>query len=172
MGEAPGIHALVVDDCLLDRKIVEKLLLKTGSFTVTKVDSGEKALDILGLNKDAQSPVNDYKIDIIVTDYCMPGMNGYDLLKTVKEHTHLKSIPVVIMSSENVQQRISSCRMIGAEDFILKPLHLRDIERLRNYIRPAVPITKVNTKRKLPLDMMTENNGPERRPRLAGVIVA
>lgn len=82
--------------------------------------------------------LQDPKIDLILTDYCMPGVNGYDLLKVIKvrifksgsyiimllttqslsssslflylksqDHTSLKAIPVVIMSSENKPQRIS-----------------------------------------------------------------
>lgn len=45
--------------------------------------------------------MQDLNIDIVFTDYCMPEMSGYDLLKAVKEHGCPKSLPVVIMSSEN-----------------------------------------------------------------------
>eukprot|EP00268_Persea_americana_P027137 TRINITY_DN26614_c1_g1_i1.p1 TRINITY_DN26614_c1_g1~~TRINITY_DN26614_c1_g1_i1.p1 ORF type:complete len:184 (-),score=41.59 TRINITY_DN26614_c1_g1_i1:216-767(-) len=168
------VHVLVVDDCPIDRKIVEKLLLKNGTFKVTAVDSGIKALEVLGLNEEkVESPsVNEFKIDIILTDYCMPQMNGYDLLKVVKEHNCLKSIPVVLMSSENDPQRISRCLDTGAEDFILKPLHPGDIERMRSYTKPFTPTSKTGMKRKVPLDIMPESNESERRPCLAGVTVA
>eukprot|EP00262_Sarcandra_glabra_P001070 TRINITY_DN1106_c0_g1_i1.p1 TRINITY_DN1106_c0_g1~~TRINITY_DN1106_c0_g1_i1.p1 ORF type:complete len:182 (+),score=30.13 TRINITY_DN1106_c0_g1_i1:107-652(+) len=174
MGECSCIHVLAVDDCPVDRKIVQKLLTKTGMFKVTAVDSGKKAMEVLGLNdeKAESSGINDHKIDIILTDYCMPKMNGYDFLKVVKEHNCLKSIPVVIMSSENEPQRIRRCHAIGAEDFILKPLQLRDVESLRDHIRPITPTSKSGTKRKVPLDLIPENNGSERRQRLTGVAVA
>ncbi|XP_058097572.1 two-component response regulator ORR3-like [Magnolia sinica] len=167
-------HVLVVDDCQIDRKIVEKLLLKNGMFKVTTVDSGKRAMEVLGLNEEKpESPnVNEFKIDIILTDYCMPGMNGYDLLKVVKEHDCLKFVPVVIMSSENNPQRITRCRATGAEDFILKPLRISDIQRLRSYVGSLAPASKMGTKRKVPLDIIPESNGSERRPRLAGVAVA
>ncbi|OVA11618.1 Signal transduction response regulator [Macleaya cordata] len=166
------IHVLAVDDCLIDRKIVEKLL-KTAKFKVTTVESGKKAIEVLGLNEEnVETPLNEHNIDIIFTDYCMPEMNGYDLLKAVKEHSHLKSIPVVIMSSEHDPQRISRCLATGAEEFMRKPLKLRDVQRLRSYVRPITPITITGTKRKVPLDLIPENNGSERRPRIAGVAVA
>ena len=63
------------------------------------------------------------------------------------------------------------CQAAGAEDFLLKPLHVKDVQRLRNYVRPTAP-TLSGTKRKLPVDLIAENNGSERRPRLAGVAVA
>ncbi|KAG9454681.1 hypothetical protein H6P81_007585 [Aristolochia fimbriata] len=177
MGEGPRIHVLVVDDCVLDRKIVEKLLLKNGAFKVTTADSGKKALEVLGVKEDDEkiefATVSDSKIDIILTDYCMPGMNGYDLLSAVKEHNMLKSIPVVLMSSENDPLRISRCLDTGAEDFILKPLLPKDVWKMRDYVASApTPAPIVGSKRKMTLDIMPESNEPERRPHLAGLAVA
>ncbi|KAE9615268.1 putative response regulator and transcription factor RR-A-type family [Lupinus albus] len=67
-----------------------------------------------------------------MTDYCMPGMNGYDLLKRIKGSSW-KDVPVVIMSSENVPTRISRCLEGGAKEFLLKPLQLSDLEKLQPY---------------------------------------
>ncbi|KAK4253648.1 hypothetical protein QN277_010296 [Acacia crassicarpa] len=46
-------HVLVVDDSLIDKKLIEKLL-KTSSYQVTTVDSGSKALEFLGLRNNDQ----------------------------------------------------------------------------------------------------------------------
>ena len=48
-------HVLAVDDSLLDRKLIERLL-KTSSFQVTTVDSGSKALEFLGIHGEDSSP--------------------------------------------------------------------------------------------------------------------
>ncbi|ONK57738.1 uncharacterized protein A4U43_C09F3570 [Asparagus officinalis] len=170
------LKVLVVDDSPIDRSIVERLLKKSGElFEVITVESGKKAMEVLGLEKEgkAESPAsNDQNIDIILTDYCMPEMTGYDLLKAVKEHNYPKSIPVVVMSSEDEPQRITRCRAIGAEDFIVKPLKSKDVQRLRNYAKPTILTAKAGLKRKISLDLVAEGNGSERRPRLAGVAVA
>ncbi|KAK1324020.1 Two-component response regulator ARR3 [Acorus calamus] len=147
MEEENRVRVLVVDDCAVDRKVVERLL-KNGSFEVILVNSGKKAMEVLGLHEEMSPTINDQRFDIILTDYCMPEMTGYDLLK---ENNSVKSVPVVIMSSENNAQRINSCQVVGAEDFILKPLQAGDIQRLRGHVRrnkqvatttigPAVPI--------------------------------
>ncbi|KAJ8760161.1 hypothetical protein K2173_011017 [Erythroxylum novogranatense] len=137
-------HVLAVDDSLIDRKLIEKLL-KT-SYQVTTVDSGSKALEFLGLHGDDEqsnatnppsvSPNNhqEVEVNLIITDYCMPGMTGYDLLKKVKESSSLRNIPVVIMSSENVPSRITRCLEEGAEEFFLKPVQLSDLNRLIPYM--------------------------------------
>ncbi|KAL5720051.1 Two-component response regulator Orr10 [Ranunculus cassubicifolius] len=145
-------HVLAVDDSLIDRKLIERLL-KTSSYQVTTVDSGSKALEFLGLVEDDQrnssklqeqnqNPVPSIssshhqvvEVNLIITDYCMPGMTGYDLLKKIKESSFLKDIPVVIMSSENVPSRINRCLEEGAEEFFLKPVRLADVNRLKPHL--------------------------------------
>lgn len=126
------VHVLAVDDSLVDRKVIEKLLTIT-SCKVTAVDSGRRALQILGLDDEEGSVgYDEIKVDLIITDYCMPGMTGYELLKKIKGSSTFREIPVVIMSSENVLARIRRCLEEGAEDFIVKPVKLCDVERLKN----------------------------------------
>ncbi|CAE6042885.1 unnamed protein product [Arabidopsis arenosa] len=135
-------HVLAVDDSLFDRKMIERLLQKS-SCQVTTVDSGSKALEFLGLRVDDNDPNalstspqihQEVEINLIITDYCMPGMTGYDLLKKVKESAAFRSIPVVIMSSENVPARISRCLEEGAEEFFLKPVKLADLTKLKPHM--------------------------------------
>ncbi|KAL3751689.1 hypothetical protein ACJRO7_012508 [Eucalyptus globulus] len=126
------VHVLAVDDSLVDRKVIERLL-KITSCKVTAVDSGLRALRFLGLDEEKTAgDFNGLKVDMIITDYCMPGMTGYELLKKIKESSALREIPVVIMSSENVLARIDRCMEEGAEDFIVKPVKLSDVKRLRD----------------------------------------
>ncbi|KAK1274728.1 Two-component response regulator ARR8 [Acorus gramineus] len=83
MEEENRVRVLVVDDCPVDRKVVERLL-KNGSFEVIVVNSGKKAMEVLGLHEEMSPTINDQRFDIILTDYCMPEMTGYDLLKVIK----------------------------------------------------------------------------------------
>ncbi|KAL8142358.1 hypothetical protein V2J09_015390 [Rumex salicifolius] len=128
-------HVLAVDDSLVDRKVIERLL-KISSCKVTAVDSGMRALEFLGIDNEQEKSTDAerLKIDLIITDYCMPGMTGYDLLKKIKESSVFKEVPVVIMSSENVLTRIHRCLEEGADDFIVKPVKLSDVERLRDHL--------------------------------------
>ncbi|KAI3452778.1 hypothetical protein Pfo_009441 [Paulownia fortunei] len=109
------VHVLAVDDSLVDRKV--------------------KALQFLGLDDEESSVGFDgLKVDLIITDYFMPGMTGYELLKKIKGSSTFREIPVVIMSSENVLARIDRCLEEGAEDFIVKPVKLSDVKRLKSYM--------------------------------------
>ncbi|KAJ1694533.1 hypothetical protein LUZ63_011231 [Rhynchospora breviuscula] len=122
--EERELHVLAVDDSPVDRALISKLL-RSSKFRVTSVDSAQRALELL----DLESNVN-----MIFTDYSMPEMTGYDLLKRVKGSSELKKIPVVIMSSENVPNRICSCLEEGAEDFLIKPVRRDDVSRLCNRV--------------------------------------
>ncbi|KAK9157388.1 hypothetical protein Scep_003962 [Stephania cephalantha] len=147
MAAEAQFHVLAVDDSVIDRKMIERLL-KVSSYQVTTVDSGSKALEFLGLMGDVHgNPTiqsasvsshlhhhQEVEVNLIITDYCMPGMTGYDLLKKIKESSSLKDIPVVIMSSENVPSRINRCLEDGAEEFFLKPVRLSDVNRLKPHL--------------------------------------
>ncbi|KAJ8625516.1 hypothetical protein MRB53_034046 [Persea americana] len=137
-------HVLAVDDSLIDRKLLEKLL-KISSYKVTCVESGSKALEYLGLpdnmeNSSSSSSCSSFtnqqrevNVNLIITDYCMPGMTGYDLLTRVKKSSW-KDVPVVVMSSENVPSRINRCLEGGAEEFLLKPVQLSDMKKLHPHL--------------------------------------
>ncbi|KAK7347208.1 hypothetical protein VNO80_21735 [Phaseolus coccineus] len=132
---APELHVLAVDDSLVDRKVIERLL-KISSCKVTVVESGTRALQYLGLDGETSSlGFDSVKVNLIMTDYSMPGMTGYELLKKIKQESSVfREIPVVVMSSENVLTRIDSCLEEGAEEFLLKPVKLSDVRRLKDFI--------------------------------------
>ncbi|XP_024360075.1 two-component response regulator ARR4 [Physcomitrium patens] len=179
-------HVLAVDDSRIDQRVIEKLL-KTSSYKVTTVNSALRALELLGLSDSSPSSIKKLDINLIMTDYCMPEMTGYDLLKRVKADTSaLKEIPVVVMSSENDSNRIERCLAEGAEEFIIKPVQMADVKRLRGHIRPVHTTSDTSSgtasensgstcgsKRKMvePTDT-SEVNSPERRPRLSEESVA
>ncbi|CAD6241543.1 unnamed protein product [Miscanthus lutarioriparius] len=114
-------HVLAVDDSIVDRAVISRLL-RSSKYRVTTVDSGKRALEVLSLDGD--------NVHMIITDYCMPEMSGYELLKRVKESTELREIPVVLMSSENSPARIRRCLEEGAEEFLIKPVRASDLSRL------------------------------------------
>ncbi|CAD5191034.1 unnamed protein product [Musa acuminata subsp. malaccensis] len=119
------IHVLAVDDSSVDRALIAKIL-RSSKYRVTTVDSGKRALELLTLEPN---------ISMIITDYWMPEMTGYELLKSVKESSKLREIPVVVMSSENVPNRINRCLEEGAVDFLLKPVRPSDVSRLCSRMR-------------------------------------
>ncbi|KAK9189683.1 hypothetical protein WN943_018282 [Citrus x changshan-huyou] len=129
-------HVLAVDDSIVDRKIVENLL-KNSACKVTTAENGMRALEFLGLvdEQEQQNNLNSgTKVNLVITDYCMPGMTGYELLKKIKESSVMKEVPVVVVSSENIPTRINECLEEGAQMFMLKPLKPSDVKKLTGHL--------------------------------------
>ncbi|CAN1265859.1 Two-component response regulator ARR5 [Linum perenne] len=110
-GSSEEFHVLAVDDSIVDRKLIERLL-KSSSFKVTAVDSGTRALQYLGLDGEKSS----------------------SSIGFTQESSAFREVPVVVMSSENVLTRIHSCLEEGAEDFLVKPVKKADVTRIKNFI--------------------------------------
>lgn len=99
------------------------------------MDSVSKALEFLGLLHEEDERDSEFSsVHLIITDYSMPGMTGYDLLRKIKKSASLKDIPVVMMSSENIPSRINRCLEEGAEEFFLKPVQLSDVNKLKPHL--------------------------------------
>ncbi|VFQ94772.1 unnamed protein product [Cuscuta campestris] len=132
-------HVLAVDDSVVDRKLIERLVKAACSgedVTVTVVDSGAEALRV----------VEGAEVNLIITDYSMPGMTGYELLREIKGCSAFKHIPVVVVSSEDVPSRIRSCLSEGAEEFCLKPVRLSDVQpHLLNAACKGRPATRMTS---------------------------
>ncbi|KNA15082.1 hypothetical protein SOVF_101520 [Spinacia oleracea] len=136
--EASEIHVLVVDDSIVDRKLAERLL-QSCSCKVTVMETAKKALQFLGLDEENSSAgcTTGLKVHLIFSDYSMPEVTGYDLLKKIKESSTFKDVPVVIMSSEDIPTRITRCLEMGAKEYLLKPVKLSDVKRIIESIRSS-----------------------------------
>jgi len=105
------VSVLVVDDSATSRQFIERLLL-IHQYNVLDADNGQRALEILQENK---------QIKLVITDYIMPGMDGFDLVKKIRADYSRDELAVIGISAQNNQ--ILSAKFIknGANDFISKP---------------------------------------------------
>jgi CheY-like chemotaxis protein len=148
--EEPEMNILIVED--------ESLMLE--SIRIGFENSGYRVLGALGarqaldhLNRGGQ------RIDLIVTDYWMPEMNGIDLLKAVRK-SH-PTLPVIIMSANSDKNLLIEAMKNRCDGFIEKPFSLdqlvAEIERLKNNI---LPIAKFNKQQKLFPSLLHQVNDP------------
>jgi two-component response regulator ARR-A family len=87
-------HVLAVDNKFVDRATIARIL-RDSRYRVTAVESATRALELLAMDLLPD-------VSMIITDYWMPGMTGYELLKRVKKSAALRGIYVVIMSSMTI----------------------------------------------------------------------
>ena len=108
-------HILIVDDELVNREILGNLLSR--DYVVHFAENGREALDILQKREHIYS--------LLLLDLLMPVMNGFETLEIMKSDSRLRSIPVIVMTSEK-DAEVQSIKM-GAADFIAKPFDLPEV---------------------------------------------
>lgn len=106
-------NILIVDDSIPMRAVIKKVI-KASGFDVGEVFEASNG-------KEACQVLNDAWLDLVLTDYNMPEMNGLELLENMQHDETLKSIPVVMITTEGSQQRIEEFMAKGAVDYIKKP---------------------------------------------------
>ena len=112
---------LVVDD---DSDI--RFAIKEGFFTeydVTSADSGKKCFRYL----ESEIP------DLILLDIMMPEMNGWEVIKRLKDSDRLKDIPIIIITARS-DDVVKKAGNFYADDFIEKPFTINDLKRRINKI--------------------------------------
>lgn len=102
---------LVVDDFSTMRRIIKNLLRDLGFTNTVEADDGLTALPILKQGG----------IDFLVTDWNMPGMQGIDLLKTVRADEKLSKLPVLMVTAEQKREQIIEAAQAGVNGYIVKP---------------------------------------------------
>lgn len=84
-----------------------------------------------------RSLIQKLKPDVIILDRHMPGEDGHELLKELRNDHRFRNIPVMILSAENAQEEIFSSLRLGANDYMLKPFRNIDLSRKVNRLLKA-----------------------------------
>jgi DNA-binding response OmpR family regulator len=103
-------RVLVVDDETSIRETFEYQLGRWG-YDVRSAASGEEALSMLA----------EFKPALVITDVCMPGMDGLAVLKQLKASPNTRDVPVIVVSAVDDMASVVRCIECGAEDYLPKP---------------------------------------------------
>lgn len=107
---------LIVEDDKNISKLV-KFNLEKANYDCTIAVSGEKALEAL----------DDRSADLIILDIMLPGMDGYEICRTIKAKEKLKNIPIIMLTAKGEEvDRIVGLEL-GADDYIVKPFSPREL---------------------------------------------
>lgn len=151
------ISALVVDDSSTSRMLLTKILKKM-EVHCEQATSGEDAISQLGW----------YHPDFIFLDHMMPGMDGFETLKVLKQNNETKHIPVIMYTSQHAHRYYEEAHKLGAAGVISKQID-RDklylmLNRLclNNQEKPAeeeVPTVYEEVQKNLSQSIEENNNG-------------
>ncbi len=127
MADQPTI--LIVDDQPQNLRLLDAVLQPRGYRTVPAA-SGEEALEVL---RREQLP------DLVLLDILMPGMDGYEVCRRIREHPDTAFLPVVMITASDTAQKLRATEA-GADDFVTKPFdqgellaRVKSLVRVKNY---------------------------------------
>ncbi len=103
---------LVVDDSLMDRRVLSSYLTEAG-LTVLDVESAEEAME----------KIADYQPQLIVLDVVMGGKSGFEFCRNLKSDQNTKPIPVILCSSKSTEADKMWGDVVGADAYITKPVN-------------------------------------------------
>lgn len=103
---------VAVDDSSLILMTLDKILSEQG-YEVKGFSKGMRALKYL--KKEVP--------DLIILDVEMPEIDGFEMLKLIKEKEELKNVPVIFLTSNNGQNEVIDAIKGGAKDYIIKPIN-------------------------------------------------
>ena len=110
---------LVVDDSSVIRKVI-RAAADVLKMETEEARGGVEALELLA---------KDYKgIDLVLLDWNMPGMSGYDVLVEIKGDEKYKDIPVMMVTTEGQRSSIVAAIRAGADNYLTKPFTVEELE--------------------------------------------
>jgi len=109
---------LVVDDDMINRKLLNVLVKKMGDYEIIEAENGMEALNI----------IKNEPIDMVLLDIIMPIMDGMDLLKILKGDDAFKNIPVAILTTDD--SRKNEALSLGAVNVLIKPIKEPELRNL------------------------------------------
>lgn len=119
------ISVMVVDDSITVRRVTSKILEKN-NFHVILAKDGEDALEQLQINTP----------DIILSDIEMPNMDGFELLKNLKNSDKYKNIPVIMITSRTADKHKNYAFELGVDGFLGKPYQEEELlEKMNELIK-------------------------------------
>ena len=107
---------LVIDDMPSIRDLVKNHLKAIGYKNLVEAGDGEQGYKMLVQEKSSGKPVQ-----LVISDWNMPVMNGLDLLKMLRKTPEWQNLPFVILTSEAEREQVTEAILAGVSQYVVKP---------------------------------------------------
>jgi len=131
-----GVKILVADDSTLQRRVTAEYLQRFG-FQVLEAADGNQALELLQQERD---------VPLVITDYEMPGMNGFELCTQIRQHADKNQVAVIGVSGREASLLSVKLLKAGANDFLTKPFEREELyTRIMHALENQEYIQQINS---------------------------
>ncbi len=113
-----AMKVLVVDDYNTMRRIIKNLLGQIGYSDVEEAEDGSQAL----------SKLRKGDFGLIISDWNMEPMTGFELLKEVRADERLKRLPFIMVTAESKTDNVVAAKKAGVNNYIVKPFNAATLE--------------------------------------------
>jgi two-component system chemotaxis response regulator CheY len=113
-----NISVLIVDDSIISRRLIKVYLTRMGISRVFEAEGVNKALKWL----------EEEKVDLIISDWNMPGESGLAFLKWIRGHERYGEMPFIMLTAEGLKSSIQEAEEAGVSKYVLKPLKYDDFK--------------------------------------------
>lgn len=126
-------NIIIVDDDPAHIALVKRNLSKCGlAKNITTFNSGQQVLDFV-YNKGEFAEQSPPQQILILLDINMPGINGIEVLKTLKNQVASQHIPVIMLTTSDDPAEIDTCFQLGCNAYLVKPVeHQQFAEKFKN----------------------------------------
>jgi two-component system chemotaxis response regulator CheY len=100
---------LIVDNSITMRRIISNILKTAGYEDIVQAGDGNEALKNL---KD---------VELILTDWNMPGMDGLTFVKEIRSRSEFAKVPILMITTESTKDAVMEALKAGVNDYIVKP---------------------------------------------------
>ena len=108
-----ALNIMIVDDSPVMRAFIRKVVNLTGLDVGEYCEAGDGA--------DALKSLGETWVDLVLTDINMPNMNGEEFVRRMENDDLLRSIPVIVVSTDSSHSRVQQMMALGAKGYICKP---------------------------------------------------
>jgi CheY-like chemotaxis protein len=116
-------HAELVIRTLEDHRIANKVI---------HFSEGQSALNYLFRRNEYEDPASSPRPDMVLLDLRLPGIDGLEVLRLIKERDELKNVPVIILTTSEAEKDVASAYSHHVNSYLVKPVGYEEFSKLMN----------------------------------------
>ena len=134
-------NILIIDDSKTNRELLNAML--EHDYNIIEAAGGPEGIEIL--------KAGEYEFAVVLLDIIMPGMDGFEVMESMRSDSRTKDIPVIMISTEDNNSTIRKAYDLGVADYISRPFDSRIV------YRRVSNVVKLFAKQRRLMDLVTEN---------------